>query len=138
MLQTVNNNYVVALSPQTYYNLQRWANIYNKSISEAANEIILKFMENQDFYKPRKQLSYYTSKRKLGIIRVLAVGSANAGLVARKLGVSYERIKEILNDFLYEGIVTEKRYGRVRFFSLNRDNDLTQRLLTIANEWYNP
>lgn len=130
----------VTLSNITLHNLKNYAEMHNQNVDETADLIIRKYLEHQDFYeKPRKTFSSYVCPNKIKIYRCLAIASANLGQISRKTHLSYATIKAHLEDLAFVGIVTEKRYGkRIRFFMLNRENPLTDQILTMLHLWYDP
>jgi len=136
----LDNAHMVNLNPETRANLKQWAILHDQTIEEAAECIIKQFLQHQDFYKyPRKELEHYLCEKKVKIYRALSISGMNLGQISKRTGLIYESTKSHLEELCFAGIVTEKKYGtRIRFFSLNMDNPLTERILKILDLWYNP
>ncbi len=63
------------------------------------------------------------SKGKVKILKVLMrLGEANITRIARETRLHHKYVEKHLNDLVNQGIVAEKRYGRIRMYSLRLDN----------------
>ena len=129
----------LAVSDKAYSLLEQYATFNNIGIKDAAETIIMQFLEHQDFYiQKRRTLDKYLTARNVKILRLLEIAPANTGLISRKTGVAWQTLKPLLEAMVQEGVLKEKNYGSVRFFELNRQSQVTRRLLEIMNLWYNP
>lgn len=134
-----NNQLIV--SRTTYVNLERWGKIHHQDVHSTAETIIKKYLKHEDFYQElRQDLSFYLNPFKVKIYRCLNIAGANMGLIARKTGLTYARVKAHIEQLKLAGVVIETNYGNsnIRFFTLNRESTLTRKILKILNLWYEP
>ncbi|AEM39790.1 regulatory protein ArsR [Pyrolobus fumarii 1A] len=70
-----------------------------------------------------------------GRIRILRVllnhGEVNITRLVRETGMHYRLVNRHLEVLKKHGVIVEKRYGRARIITLNRDNPLTRLLAEI-------
>jgi len=79
------------------------------------------------------------SPYKLGICRVLSVAGMNLGQLAKRLGKPYDKVRRHIEALKLAGVVTERKYGKeIRFFTLNSESSLTQRIMEVVNLCYKP
>ncbi len=72
------------------------------------------------------------SKGKIKILRVLArLGEANITRIAKETSLHHKYVERHLAELARMGIVSEKRIGRVRIYSLRIDNPKVLTLLDL-------
>jgi predicted transcriptional regulator len=66
----------------------------------------------------------FSSRGKIKILRLLIeVNELNITQIYMKTGINYKNLCNYLNEFIKIGILKEKRIGRMRFFSINKENE---------------
>ncbi len=68
----------------------------------------------------------FASKGRLKVLLVLLrLGEANITKIVKETGLNHKLVEEHLSRLVELGLVHEKRYGRLRVFSINTSNPKT-------------
>lgn len=72
-----------------------------------------------------------------GKVRLLTILSRHKALhlsrLARETGLSSEYTTKHLEELVRAGVVREKRFGRLRMFSLNRESEIARRIAALLS-----
>ena len=55
--------------------------------------------------------------------------------IARRSGISYSSVVLHLDYFVKAGLLTEKRFNKIRIFKFNRTNPYTEALVRFFADW---
>jgi len=78
----------------------------------------------------------FSSKGRVKIIKLLVdVAELNISGIAERAGLSYSTVREHLRVLKSEGLVKEKRFGRIRILSLNIENPKTKLVKNFVESW---
>lgn len=66
---------------------------------------------------------------------MMASGELNISEIARRSGVSHSSVAVHLEFLVGSGLLTEKRFNRIRIFRVNYSNPLTAILGRFLTEW---
>jgi DNA-binding transcriptional ArsR family regulator len=74
-----------------------------------------------------------------GRVRIISIMMANGELniseIARRSGISHSSVEIHLKALVNSGLLTEKRFNRIRIFRVNYSNPLTTLLSRFLSEW---
>jgi len=78
----------------------------------------------------------FSSKGRMKILKVLAdVGELNVSEIARRAGLNYATTNKHLLVLESHGLVTYKKFGRVRIFRLNEENPAARIIRELIESW---
>ena len=78
----------------------------------------------------------FSSKGRMKILKALAdVGELNVSEIARRAGLNYTTTNQHLLVLESHGLVTHKKFGRVRIFRLNEENPAARIIRELIESW---
>ena len=78
----------------------------------------------------------FSSKGRMRILKVLAdIGELNVSEIARRAGLNYATTNQHLLVLENHGLVTYKKFGRVRIFRLNEENPAARIIRELIESW---
>ena len=78
----------------------------------------------------------FSSKGRMRILKVLAdIGELNVSEIARRAGLNYATTNQHLLVLENHGLVTYKKFGRVRIFRLNEENPAARIIRELVESW---
>jgi DNA-binding transcriptional ArsR family regulator len=78
----------------------------------------------------------FSSQGRAKIVRVImASEELNVSEIARRSGVSHSSVVKHLEFLVSAGILTEKRFNRIRIFRVNHSNPYTAVLNRFLSDW---
>ncbi len=78
----------------------------------------------------------FSSKGRMKILKALAdVGELNVSEIARRAGLNYATTNQHLLVLESHGLVTYKKFGRVRIFRLNEENPAARIIMELIESW---
>jgi predicted transcriptional regulator len=66
---------------------------------------------------------------------VLESNELNISEITRRSGISHSSVSAHLDFMVRAGLLTEKRFNRIRIFRVNRSNPYTEILLRFMSDW---
>jgi DNA-binding transcriptional ArsR family regulator len=78
----------------------------------------------------------FYSKGRMRLLKVLAdIGELNVSEIARRAGLNYATTNQHLLVLENHGLVTYKKFGRVRIFRLNEENPAARIIRELVESW---
>ena len=78
----------------------------------------------------------FSSRVRMRILKVLAqIGELNVSDITRRLDVNYQTTARHLDVLEAEGILQQKKFGRIRLYKLNERSPKTKAIHTLLDAW---
>jgi len=77
-----------------------------------------------------------SSKGRVKILKILAdIGELNISEIAKRAGLNYTTTNEHLMVLEHSGLVLHKRFGRIRIFRFNENNQRAEMIRKLFDSW---
>ena len=77
-----------------------------------------------------------SSKGRVKILRILTeIGELNISEIARRAGLNYATTNRHLGVLEEQGLVRHKRFGRIRIFRFNEENQRAELIRRLMESW---
>ncbi len=78
----------------------------------------------------------FSSKPRIKILKIIfRLGEVNVSEIARKLGVNYTTTKRHLEILEKEGIIQQKKFGRIQLYRINQKSPKAKAIQNLIDIW---
>jgi len=77
-----------------------------------------------------------SSKGRVKILKILSnIGELNISEIARRAGLNYTTANEHLTALEHSGLISHKKFGRIRIFRFNESNPRAEMVRKLVDLW---
>jgi DNA-binding transcriptional ArsR family regulator len=78
----------------------------------------------------------FSSRGRVKILRILAeLSELNISEIARRAGLNYATTNQHLQNLEKAGLITHKKFGRIRIYRYNENCPLAKAIKTLIEKW---
>jgi len=78
----------------------------------------------------------FSSKLRMKILKIIfRLGEVNVSEIARRLGVNYAMTKRHLEILENEGIIQQKKFGRIQLYRINQNSSKAKAIQNLIDVW---
>jgi len=78
----------------------------------------------------------FSSKLRMKILKIIfRLGEVNVSEIARRLGVNYATTKRHLEILRNEGIIQQKKFGRIQLYRINQNSSKAKAIQNLIDVW---